>query len=135
MKRMIAILTAAAVVMVLGGCDNFMTLFDKAWRLRGTWVLDHAKTTPDEPSYNQFIVHKNNTYEIIGFPGDIIEEADMRNVSETSFESTIRVQTLYPYVGEQTYARWVVSDGELSCTFYADATMTTTYITFVGRRQ
>jgi hypothetical protein len=134
-KRKIAILTAAAVVVLLGGCDLFMPLFDTAWKLRGTWVLDHTKTTPDESSYNRFIVHKNNTYEITGFTQDIIETADMRNVSENSFESTIRTQTLYPYSGNQTYARWAVSDGELSCTFYADATMATRYITFVGRRQ
>jgi hypothetical protein len=135
-KRKIAILTVAAVVVLLGGCDLFLSLFDTAWRLRGTWVLDHAKTTPDESSYNQFIVHRNNTYEITGFLQDIIETADMRNVSETSFESTILTQTLYPYIiGEQTYARWAVSDGELSCTFYADATMATRYITFVGRRK
>jgi hypothetical protein len=134
-KRKIAILTAAAVVVLLGGCDLFMPLFDTAWKLRGTWVLDHTKTTPDESSYNQFIVHRNNTYEITGFQQDSIETADMRNVNETSFESTILTQTLYPISGDQTYARWAVSDGELSCTFYADATMATKYITFVGRRQ
>jgi hypothetical protein len=134
-KRKVAILTMAAAMLIFGGCDSVFSLIDTAWKLRGTWVLDHTKTTPDESSYNRFIVHRNNTYEITGFLQDIIETADMRNVSENSFESTIRTQTLYPYAGDQTYARWAVSDGELSCTFYADATMARKYITFVGRRQ
>jgi len=129
------LIVIVATALLFSSCDLYNSLTDPAYALRGTWLLDHSRTSPDEPSYYEFIVSADNTYEIIGFSSLTIERGVLSKVTSTSFENTISVQTLYPnIVGNTPYAKWAVSNSVLTVSFYSDATMNTRYITFVCTR-
>jgi len=134
MKTIKVFVCISMVVSILYSCESANELSDQAGNLRGTWVLNHSKSSSGVPAtYNQFIVNNDNTYEINGFDFAAIEKGPMRSVRGDSFSYTIALQTEYPgYVGKSGYAKWTVSTGELTISFYSDASLRTYYVTFVG---
>jgi len=119
------------VILAMTGCLSASV--DPAALLRGTWVLDHAKTAPDIPQYYAFVVRNDDTFEITDLTSQVMERSTMQDVTDHDFNYMITVQTLYPnIVNKSSYAQWSVADGELTISFYTNAAMTTRYVTFVG---
>lgn len=144
LKIVSLVVFAVALAVSLSGCTQIMDfwnqLTDPAYALRNRWVLDHVKMADsgqNTESYYEFIVSSDNTYEIDNNKHTAVEQGSMTHVTGSSYDSTITVQTLYPeLVGTTNYAEWnVSSDGELTISFYQDATKATKWTTFYCTKQ